>query len=991
MARKKQGGAPSTSDYRHDKARRKNIPTAKLAAHGKAEKPPKAEYSYSPHRPPALRFDRTAGADRLPDLIAAAGQRPLEAHEQRTLAEALASHEPWLEWAGKQEEHRKGGFEVEPVALHIHERVSAKAIVRAAMREDVQRDLFADPKQPFSEAVQFYKHDVDWANRLILGDALEVMTSLRDREGLVGQVQLIYIDPPYGISFQSNFQPVKGNRLVKDRDQDLVRQPEMVKAYRDTWHLGVHSYLTYLRDRFIVAKGLLKATGSIFVQIGDENVHLVRSVLDEVFGRENFVSEIVIQKTGGLGKKGLTGVADFLLWYASDAKQVTYNQVLLKKEVGVGKGSGGRYSMLEFPNGSRRSLSKEERTDAAAIPEQAISFRYTSLKSDGFRTNTTIDYELEARSFHPGNNNHWKTTKEGLTRLLAANRIAITGKSIEYVRRIDDFAAFEVTNIWTGFGGAPEKLYVVQTSASIVERVLLMASNPGDLVLDPTCGSGTTAFAAEKWGRRWITCDTSRVALTVARQRMLTARFDYFRLAEEQRGVDGGFVLDTLPHITLGSIANNQHLDPIFERHQPVLDAALESCSQALGSVSPSLRGTLRAKLEAKAKTEGKRAVTDADQRRWSLPPDRFEHWTVPFATDPDWPGSLSKAVTAYRRAWRTKMDQVKACIDEHAEQDALVDSPKKVSGLVRVSGPFTVEGVRPEELAMDEDGLFDPTPNEFDDDDAGPDPASTNASAYLDEMVRLIKKDGVTFLGNEHRTFARVTALFDHGSTSPLHAEAAWEGDDLDNPDRVAIAFGPQYGPVTAAQIEDLIYAASRGYEQLVVCGFSFTADASALVRQTTHPRLRVDAAFIRPDLNVGMRGLLKDGQDNQLFTVFGLPDISVEEVGDLWHVRFKGVEIYDPLRNKLITTHANRVAGWFLDQDYDGRCFCITQAFFPDKKAWTKIAKALKSSADPKAFDAFSGATSVPFAAGEHGRIAVKVVDPRGNEVMTVRRLGS
>ncbi len=991
MARKKSGGAPSTSDYRHDKARRKNNPTARLAAHGKAERPPKAEYSYSPHRPPALQFDRTAGADSLPELIAAAGLRPLEPHEQRTLAEALANHEPWLEWANKQEEHRRGGFEVEPVALHIHERVSAKAIVRAAMREDVQRDLFADPRQSFSEAVQFYKHDVDWANRLILGDSLEVMTSLIRREGMGGRFQLVYLDPPYGIKFASNFQPVLGKWDVKDRDQDLTRQPEMVRAFRDTWHLGIHSYLTYLRDRLVVAKRLLAASGSVVFQIGDENVHRVRALLDEVFGAENFVAEIVVQKTGGLGTSGLKAVVDYLLWYAKDKGQLKYRQLLLPKELGVGKGTGARYDMVEEPGGARRSLSRSEKSKPSTVPSGARALQYTSLKSGAFRENTTVDYSFQGRTFHPGSNSCWKTTVQGLDRLTQADRIADTGKSIRYVRFLDDFPAYEITNLWTDVGGAPQKVYVVQTSASVIERIILMSTDPGDLVFDPTCGSGTTAWCAEKWGRRWVVCDTARVALTVARQRLLTSQFDYFELSDEKAGVDGGFVLRSVPHITLGSIANNQHLDPIFERHQPVLDAALEACNQALASVSGSVRAALESKLAAKAKSEGKRSVTDADQRRWSLPVDRFEHWTVPFDTDPEWPSALRSAVSAYRTARRAKMDEVKACIDEHAEQDVLVDSPKKVPGVVRVSGPFTVEGVRPEELAMDEDGLFDPTPNEFDDEEAGPNRAATNASAYLDEMVRLIKKDGVTFLGNEHRSFARVTALFDHGSTSPLHAEAAWEGDDLDQPDRVAIAFGPQYGPVTAAQVEELIYAASRGYEHLVVCGFSFTADASALIGDNPHPRLQVHPAHIRPDVNEGMKGLLKDTPDSQLFTVFGQPDIDVQETAEGWTVQLNGVDVYDPVKNKLVSTPVGRVAGWFLDQDYDGRCFCITQAFFPDKKAWAKIAKALKSAADPKAFDAFSSARSVPFAAGEHRRIAVKVVDPRGNEVMTVRRLGS
>lgn len=450
-----------------------------------------------------------------------------------------------------------------------------------------------------------------------------------------------------------------------------------------------------------------------------------------------------------------------------------------------------------------------------------------------------------------------------------------------------------------------------------------------------------------------------------------------------------GFAYKTVSHITLKSIAQNTDLDPIFGKHDLKLAAALKACSSALGKVTDGVRRKLADKSLAKQKAEGKRALTDADRRRWELPTKAFEHWTVPFDTDPDWPADLARAVTSYRAAWRAKMDEVNACIEANADQEELVDQPEIVRGVVRVSGPFTVEGVRPEELSLGEEGLFDGTPNEFEDDDAGPDPRLVNTHAYLTKMVQSLRADGLTFLNNKRRKFARLDPLFEYASGSVLHAEGVWDDGDADGPATVAITFGPQYGPVTAQQVEDAIRAAKR-YDELVVAGFSFDAEASAVVEESQHPKLRIHASYIRPDLNPGMDGLLKETPGSQLFTVFGQPEVAVDRKKDgEWVVTLKGVDIYDPIANAVRSTGADKVAAWFLDQDYDGRCFCITQAFFPDQNAWEKIAKALKTSADPEAFAAFSGTKSLPFAAGKHKSIAVKVVDPRGNEVMAIRKL--
>lgn len=526
---------------------------------------------------------------------------------------------------------------------------------------------------------------------------------------------------------------------------------------------------------------------------------------------------------------------------------------------------------------------------------------------------------------------------------------------------------------------------------------MLMTTDPGDLVLDPTCGSGTTAHVAEQWGRRWITIDTSRVAVAIARQRLLTARFEHYRTkggaddGSENPGT--GFVYKTVPHITLKSIAQNTNLDPIFAKHEPILDEKLTAANAALARVTDELRNRLVGKLTAKERAEGKRAVTDADRRRWALPKkgDKWEHWEVPFDTDQDWPRTLQEAVAAYRQAWRAKIDEVNACITANADYEELVDKPDPVPSVVRVSGPFTVEGVRPAELSLDEKGLFGGEPETLAVEDGGARVERQNVHAYLTQIVQHLRADGVTYLGNKRRKFARVEPLFEMATGGVIHAEGLWEGEDESGPNTVAIGFGPQYGPVTAEQVEELVRASKR-YDDLVIAGFSFDAAASAAIQEASHPKLRIHQAYIRPDVNPGMEGLLKDTGHSQLFTVFGQPEIDVRRTRDgEVVVTLEGVDVYDPIENVVRSTGADKVAAWFLDSDYDGRCFCITQAFFPRQDAWEKIAKALGENADAEAFAAFAGTTSLPFRAGKHRRVAVKVIDPRGNEVMAVRSLRS
>lgn len=996
-----QQGALPVEDYRHAGATRPNNPPAAIAAEGRTPPAPRTSYAYSPRLDPALRADPSGRADALPPLLEKATREKLTAEEAALLAEALRRHEPWLEWAGKRE---TPGFAVDPVALHIHERVSTQAILRAAARQDVTRDLFADPTLSYAQAVKFYQHDVDWANRLILGDSLQVMASLAQRESLAGKVQMIYLDPPYGIRFGSNFQPETGKRNVTDREADLTREPEMVRAYRDTWRLGVHSYLAYLRDRLAVAFKLLAETGSIFVQISDENVHRVRLLLDEVFGSENAIALITVKKTGGQSSNFLPRVADYLLWYAKDRTKVRYRSLYVTKEVGVGEGSGERYDRLQLPNGSRRSLASEERDNFAVAPDGARAYQLTSLISSGFRQFTTVDFSTFGRTFHPGQTSNWKTTVEGLRRLQSSNRIEARDATIAFVRYVDDFAAVPLTSVWSDVAGAADKKYVVQTSARVIERCMLMATDPGDLVLDPTCGSGTTATVAEQWGRRWITIDTSRVAVAIAQQRLLTAKFDHYRLKDETKGVAGGFVCKTVPHIMLRSIAQNAALDPIFAKHDPILDACLADLNAALSKVGSNQRSHLAGKLIAKQKAEGKRAVTEADRRRWDLPklPDGFQHWTAPFDTDPDHPEDLAQAITVYRAAWRAKQEEVDKAIADAAEPEDLLDQPQVVRGITRVSGPFTVEAVQPAETSLDEaahESPIDGAPESLDETFAG-DAAGRavaepqNAEAYLDQMLRLLKMDGVRFLDNRVMKFSRLEPL--GARSQAIHAEGRWapQGEtdaDAEGRATVAIAFGPQYGPVTAKQVEQLIRATSRrGYDELVIAGFAFDGAAQAAIEEAEHPELRVHMANIRPDVNPGMSSLLKDAPAAQLFTVFGKPRSTLEAVGkDEWRVVMEGVDIYDPVSNTVTPSRADKVAAWFVDSDYDGRSFCITQAFFPDKDAWSKLSAALKGVVDEEAFAALSGTVSLPFPKGEHACVAVKVIDPRGNEVMRLHRL--
>ena len=967
MARNKRTPKPKETDiqdYRHDTATRKNNPPAGIAARGKINEPPTVEYAHNPHLPPTLRFDGNGDADRLPELLQKAQQGALSKEEVNAIVKALRHYDaPWLEWSGKQE---ATSFAIDPVALHIHERVSAKAIMKIAARENVQRNLFADPQLEYNEAVQFYQHDVEWANRLILGDSLTVMSSLARREDLGGKVQTIYFDPPYGIKFASNFQPTVFQRNVTDRTADLTREPEQIQAYRDTWHLGVHSYLAYLRDRLIVARELLTDSGSIFVQISDENAHRVRCVMDEVFGSENFVSQITFTKTRSLvSSTFLTTVSDYILWYAKSRDDAKRHKLL---NYGVNQ---NLVSHFESEDGAVFT-----KTQAEKLLQKDAQMALKGFMSDNLirKPNPEFDVEFEGRVFR----NRYRTNPTGMRRLAQANRLFATPTLIRYKFFLEDYPVSTYNNVWTDVIGARDVTYVVQTNTSVVQRCILMTSDPGDLVLDPTCGSGTTAYVAEQWGRRWITIDTSRVAIALARQRLLTSSFDYYQLKEPSAGIAGGFVNKVVPHITLKSIAQNDALDPIFAKHEPILAAKLDELNRILAAVAEDkLRAELLAKLAAKEKREGKRAITEADRRRWILPETAWQAWEVPFDTDAAWPEALRVALTAYREAYQAKMQEVNACIESSAEGEELVDQPKIERRKLRVSGPFTVEAVQPAEESLGTESPIGGEPEEaletFDEE-------TTNAEAYLNKMIRLLRQDGVRFPNNQTVQFATLDAR----EGDVLHAEGTWTHAESDR--RVAVVFGPQHGAVTSVQVEQCVRAAyRRGYDELVFAGFSFDGAAQAAIQADPDPELRIHIAHINPD--VAMGDLLKETPATQLFTVFGLPRTKLEDTDDGRHiVTMAGVDIYDPVKNQVFSANADKVAAWFVDTDYDGRTFCISQAFFPNKQAWSKIARALKGIVDSERFEQFSGTVSLPFSAGQHQKVAVKVIDARGNEVMRV-----
>ena len=868
----KQTNNNTVKDYRFEKEKRKNIPPSGLATYDRPREEKKT-YCYDPHLDPQLIWTDKAGLKNI-------------------------------EW-----EEGKTNFDVDVVSLHIHERVSTKAIidaVRKKSKREEQLALFAEPELPLDRLIEFYRHDVNWSNRLILGDSLLVANSLLVRESMAGKVQMIYVDPPYGIKYSSNFQPRIDRKDVKDKDEDLTREPEQIKAYRDTWKLGIHSYLTYLRDRFLLCKDLMHPSGSIFVQISDENLHLVRCLMDEVFGRENFVAIIAFRKKRmPLGAELMDTICDFLLWYCKNKEMIRYRKIFVEKIVEGDQ----RWNWVETPDQIRRKMTRQEINNYNLLPEDSRIFLPRLPYPAGFNESCVFPVSVYGKQYKPPPGKSWVTNKDGMNRLVLANRIVDLDEELHYVLYFDDYPVTPLTHIWmdvalTGIGD--DKLYAVQTATKVIERCILMTTDPGDLVLDPTCGSGTTAFCSEKWGRRWITCDTSRVALAIARQRILTAVYPYYELFTPEKGPGGGFIYETVPHITLESIAHNPGLDP---------DKVSERC-------------------------------------------ERFKQVNSQ-ASDKE-----------IEKLLRKEIDEL---IRKNATQEVLYDKPKIEKKKIRVSGPFSVEAIpvpvieettQPPVERIEEGRIAD------------------MAGDHITNVIELLRKNGVIFPKGK-LTLENIRPL----RLGMLHAEA-----DISEKGkkRVAISIGPQYGPVTSMQVDEAVHTANaNAYDILIFAGFSFDPEAHAFIQKVPLKNLQVHFANISPDVLVG--DLLKTTRSSQLFTVFGQPDIEVKQKESKYTVELRGVDIYDPNTGELHQSRGEDVATWFLDTDYDGKTFHICQAFFPGgENAWEKIQRALKGVIEPEIFEQLCTTTSLPFETGENKRIAVKVIDFRGNEVICVHKLG-
>ncbi len=855
--------------------------------------------------------------------------------------------DPELVWAGKAEHT---SFEVPTVSLHVHERIDPRTIIRAAKASNGdhrQASLFefSIENPPIREAVEFYRHKHNWSNRLVAGDSLLVMNSLLEKEGMAGKVQMIYIDPPYGITYKSNFQPFVNRRDVKDRkDEDLTSEPEMIKAFRDTWELGIHSYLTYLRDRLLLARELLTESGSVFVQISDENVHHVREIMDEVFGEDNFVSEIIFRKkTMPLGSKTLENMTDYIVWYSKDLKQLKFrhlfNELNIKNDT--------HWSWLNLDDGKCRKLTRDERNGSTQVPENSKSFQLISLYPPSFSQHAVFEVEVNGEKFQPGVGKCWITNLDEMNRLKKCSRLMKEGKVLRYVLNEDDFPLTKITSVWLDTQGAYGKTYVVQTNEKVIERCLLMTTDPGDLVLDPTCGSGTTAYVAEKWGRRWITCDTSRVAITLAKQRLMTAAFDYYNLAHPEEGVGSGFVYKTVPHITLKSIANNPEIDIIYEKHRPKVEAAL-------------------AALNTAAKTS-------------------YEEWKIPFDPDPAWPEAAEKAHKKFLAARQKRQTEIDASIQKNAPQETLYDQPENDKTKVRVTGPFTVEAVP----APTVEPLSGSTSAPFPADDSA---ARTGESLRQDEWRTQLLATGIRGRSGQRIAFARLESL---GGTRWLHAH----GETADSaPKRAAVSFGPEHAALSTRQVEMALKEAQRlapRPEILVFAAFQFDPEAAKDIDETNWPG--VTLLKIQMNIDLQTDDLKKKRSSDESFWLIGQPDITLNlitegpEAGTIL-LSVNGFDYYDTRTGTVDGGGPEKIAMWMLDPDYDGRSLFPRQVFFPmagKNEGWAKLQKNLKAEIDEEKIEAYRGTVSLPFRPGANRRIAIKIIDDRGIESSIDREL--
>ena len=948
--------------YRHNETRVNN-PEVGMVHAGTDPDGDKKKWSYDPHLDPVLNFDGARGA------IEALIDNALASDDPERMKDALVElkrlQQPYLNWTGKAE---KTSFEVDTVSLHVHERVDSATILanvakrlegKDAATQWRQPDLFTAPFEnlPLRQALEFYSHEKGWSNRLVAGDSLLVMNSLLTKESMGGKVQMIYIDPPYGIKYGSNFQPFTNKRDVKDRsDADLTQEPEMIKAFRDTWELGIHSYLTYLRDRLMLARELLTESGSVFVQISDENLHHVTEVLSEVFSPENYLNIVPFSKTSGVTTRFLASNVDFLVWYAKDKTKAKFNQLYYEKSAEAG--TAKNYGWLELESGVRRGKSKGEKSDSSAIPEGAAIYKPDNIASQG---NPDDPFKHQGKTYQQ----EWKTNEIGRRRLLRSNRLHVAKNSLQYVRRLDDFPCIAHTQLWmdmqTG-SFTEDKVYAVQTAEKVIERCLLMNTDPGDLVLDPTCGSGTTAFVAEKWGRRWITCDTSRVAITLAKQRLMTAGFDYYTLRYPQEGLGGGFDYETVPHITLKSIANNPDIDTIYDDDHPKIVATLDDLNAALIATPP----------EPLKPTQGVRKGNPVNFAKG----ETLHEWEVPFDLPDDWPEDAKQPFEAFhtaRQAMQRRMDQ---SIADHADQETLYDKPRIDKSKLRICGPFSVEAVpAPTVLSLDET-----LPAEEADSTVARSGETSRQSLWRGELL----KTGVRGKGGNMMKFAEFETL---PSTRFLHAS----GSVAETGERVAVSFGPEHAALEQRQVEEAMteaYTLMPRPKYLLFCAFTFDPEAAKDIDEMNVSGL----TFLKVQMNTDLLtdDLKKKRAGNQSFWLMGQPEVDVRKRKDgLWEVEVHGFDYFNPKTGEIESGDARQIAMWSLDVDYDQRSLMPHQVFFPMADArggWNRLKKTIRAELDEDRLEQFHGTVSLPFEAGDNRRVAVKIVDDRGIESLKI-----
>ena len=881
--------------------------------------------------------------------------------------------DPQLVWRGKDEQDWSD-LVVSAPPLYIQEKVHPKVLIDDLKKETKERrkedlgatvDLFADFNGlPDKEAAtEFYQHDQHWSNRMISGDSLAVMASLAEREGLRGKVQCIYFDPPYGIKFNSNFQWSTSDNDIKSGSKEIVtREPEQVRAFRDTWKDGIHSYLTYLRDRLTVARDLLTDSGSIFVQIGDENIHLVRTLMDEIFGNQNYQTTIYFSTTGGLASDSLSRIGDYILWFSKNKETKKYNQLLQQKKGADSQSSA--YKNIQFTDGKRRRLNTDEQLDVNLIPFDTKVFRIDNICGQGSSKEPT-PINFNGKFYNPPKNNHWKPKyPDGLNRLILADRIYATENTLNYIRFFDDFKVSPYSNVWTDTshsGFSTNKIYVVQTATKIIERCILMTTDPGDLVLDPTCGSGTTAYVAEQWGRRWITIDTSRVSLALARSRLMGARYPYYLLADTPEGqkkeaevtrsipktsptrnnIRHGFVYERVPHIMLKDIANNSEIDVIWDKWQETLEPLRANLSKAISK--------------------------------------SFEEWEIPREAAETWSSEAKQIHQQWWEARIARQKEIDASIAAKSEFEYLYDKPYVDNSRIRVAGPFTVESLSPHRtLAFDKDDeLFDEL--EAAEGKRAPSERDARVVDFAQMILDNLRSAGVQQVHKADKVnFSSITGWPGHFLCAEGHY---MEGEQ---PKRAGIFIGPEFGTVSRP---DLVAAAREagdaGFDVMIACAFNYNAHSAEFDKLGKIPVLK---ARMNPDLLMA-KDLKTTGAGN-LFVVFGEPDIKIEDASNgMIRVKVFGVDVFKPQTGEIVSEGTDGIALWMLDTDYNEESFFVRHAYFLGANdPYKSLKTTLKAEIDEAAWESLYSDTSRPFAKPKSGRIAVKVINHLGDEVMKV-----